>query len=167
MTLWTLMMFPQSSMYCFKSFSWKKERHFGPTWGTLNVSTCMRRSDTDQVLKHERQALVGVDDVMKSDDICVLQVLQQRHYKRGQRCQSGADAERANQTALGTVEDSQTFCQQDEVRTRWSVLYLLWWPYRARPPRAPAGSLSERPSCRLICFGLWKQWRKFPAEASH
>lgn len=68
-------------MYCFKSFSWKKETHVGPTRGTLNVSTCVRRSDTDQVLKHERQALVGVDDVMKSDDICVLQVFQQRHYK--------------------------------------------------------------------------------------
>lgn len=86
---------------------------------------------------------------------------------RGERCQSGADAERGNQTALGTVEDSQMSCQQDEVRTRWAVLYLLWWLCRARPPRAPAGSLSERPSCRLICFGLWKQWRKSPAEASH
>lgn len=28
-------------------------------------------ADTDQVLKHQRQALVSVDNVMKSDNICV------------------------------------------------------------------------------------------------
>lgn len=39
----------------------------------------MHSADTHQVLKHECQALVGVDNVMESDNIGVLQVFQERH----------------------------------------------------------------------------------------
>lgn len=35
---------------------------------------------THQVLKHKCKRLLSVDDVMKSHNICVFQVLQQRHY---------------------------------------------------------------------------------------
>lgn len=39
--------------------------------GTANVFMCTQCADTDQVLKHQRQALVSVDNVMKSDNICM------------------------------------------------------------------------------------------------
>lgn len=38
----------------------------------LGRPKCIHVHDTDQVLKHQRQALVSVDNVMKSDNICVL-----------------------------------------------------------------------------------------------
>lgn len=51
-----------------------KERKKVRTWiyGTLIVFMCTQCADTDQVLKHQCQALVSVDNVMKSDNICVL-----------------------------------------------------------------------------------------------
>ena len=39
----------------------------------------MHSTGTHQVLKHECQALVSVDNVMESDDVGVLQVFQKRH----------------------------------------------------------------------------------------
>lgn len=37
---------------------------------------------THEILKHQREAAFGVDDVVKRHDVGVFQVLQQRHWKK-------------------------------------------------------------------------------------
>lgn len=72
------MMFPQSSMYCFRSLSCRKigtVSHRARADAPPCVRPPPRRSY--QVLEDEHQALVGVDDVVQRDDVGVFEVLQQ------------------------------------------------------------------------------------------
>lgn len=47
--------------------------------GSAVEAECCR---THEILKHQREAALRVDDVVKRDDVGVFQVLQQRHWKK-------------------------------------------------------------------------------------
>ena len=51
-----------------------------------------RQAGTHQVLKHQCQALVSVDDVVEGDDVGVLQVLEERHCREKEKQKETAHA---------------------------------------------------------------------------
>lgn len=162
LTLWTLMMLPQSSIYCLRSFSWRRNwdisirRLNDSHTHTLTLTRYIPGTQTQESGTCQCGWCHGEWRCLHVSSLSV-ETLKETDTLKHNQIKTTFRLRHSLKIIQQTNRLIITYKLLHIIYVFWWVLvgYLLGWLCRVHPPHAPDVSLSEQLNCLLTCFDLW------------